>query len=87
MTPFSNSFCVLKVCCAVFFVALVSISHFQIFDANGWTTTLLTELYVPIPEASMVAGTVDIEPFEFSSDHFMTYKHDGVGSGKYVLQP
>eukprot|EP00112_Aurelia_sp_Birch-Aquarium-sp1_P013608 Seg2891.1 transcript_id=Seg2891.1/GoldUCD/mRNA.D3Y31 product="Coiled-coil and C2 domain-containing protein 2A" protein_id=Seg2891.1/GoldUCD/D3Y31 len=53
----------------------------QIFDANGWTTTLLTELYVPIPEASMVAGTVDIEPFEFSSDHFMTYKHDGVGSG------
>ena len=61
-------------------------SFFQIFDANGWTTTLLTELYVPIPEASMVAGTVDIEPFEFSSDHFMTYKHDGVGSGKYVLQ-
>ena len=71
--------------CLVAFCVSNFNSLFQIFDANGWTTTLLTELYVPIPEASMVAGTVDIEPFEFSSDHFMTFKHDGVGSGKYIF--
>ena len=29
----------------------------------------------------MVSGTVDVEPFEFSSDRFLTYKHSAVGSG------
>lgn len=41
----------------------------------------MAELFVPIPEASMVSGTVEKEPFEFSSDHYIAYKHNGVGSG------
>ena len=57
--------------------------HLQIFDCSGWANTLSAELFVPLPEASMVTGTVEVEPFEFSSDHFVTYKHSGIGSGKY----
>ena len=57
-------------------------SFSQIFDCSGWANTLLAELFVPIPEAAMVTGTLEVEPFEFSSDHFVTYKHSGIGSGK-----
>ena len=33
----------------------------------------------------MVTGTVEVEPFEFSSDHFVTYKHSGIGSGRLII--
>eukprot|EP00795_Rhopilema_esculentum_P004896 gene4896-21228_t len=56
----------------------------QIFDSTGWANTLIADLFVPIPEASMVSGTVDVEPFEFSSDRFLAYKHSAVGSGVNV---
>ncbi len=57
----------------------------QIFDAVTWPNTLIAELFVPIPEVSMVTGAVDKEPFEFSSDHFVSYKHSGVGSGRCII--
>ena len=46
---------------------------------------LVAELFLPIPEPSHMSGRVELECFEFSSDHQVFYKHEGVGSGKCLL--
>ncbi|KAJ7389194.1 Coiled-coil and C2 domain-containing protein 2A, partial [Desmophyllum pertusum] len=49
---------------------------------SGIQNKLVAELYVPIPEPSHMSGRVELESFEFSSDHQVFYKHEGVGSGQ-----
>lgn len=44
---------------------------------------LVAELFLPIPEPSHMSGRVELGSFEFSSDHQVFYKHEGVGSGEY----
>lgn len=46
---------------------------------------LVAELFLPIPEPSHMSGRVELECFEFSSDHQVFYKHEGVGSGRCLL--
>ena len=45
---------------------------------------LVAELFLPIPEPSHMSGRVELGSFEFSSDHQVFYKHEGVGSGEYT---
>lgn len=52
---------------------------------SGIQNKLVAELYVPIPEPSHMSGRVELESFEFSSDHQVFYKHEGVGSGECYL--
>lgn len=44
-------------------------------------TTLLAEVFLPIPETSVVTGRAPIEEVEFSSNQHVTLDHEGVGSG------
>lgn len=46
---------------------------------------LVAELFLPIPEPSHMSGRVELECFEFSSDQQVFYKHEGVGSGEFLL--
>ena len=50
---------------------------------SGIQNKLVAELFLPIPEPSHMSGRVELECFEFSSDHQVFYKHEGVGSGEY----
>ncbi|XP_038647533.1 coiled-coil and C2 domain-containing protein 2A isoform X2 [Scyliorhinus canicula] len=52
----------------------------QIFETVGISTTKI-EVFVPIPETSVLTGSVPIEEIEFSSDHRVMFDHEGVGSG------
>ena len=47
---------------------------------------LVAELFLPIPEPSHMSGRVELESFEFSSDQQVFYKHEGVGSGEFLLK-
>ena len=57
------------------------IFRFQLTE-SGIQNKLVAELFLPIPEPSHMSGRVELESFEFSSDHQVFYKHEGVGSGK-----
>ena len=46
---------------------------------------LVAELFLPIPEPSHMSGRLELECFEFSSDQQVFYKHEGVGSGEFLL--
>ncbi|XP_078071133.1 coiled-coil and C2 domain-containing protein 2A [Mustelus asterias] len=52
----------------------------QIFETVGISTTKI-EVFVPIPETSVLTGSVPIEEIEFSSDQRVMFDHEGVGSG------
>lgn len=55
---------------------------FQIHESSGLQNKLLTEVFIPIPEASKVSGTqANLDAVEFSSNAEVLYQHDGVGSG------
>jgi hypothetical protein len=46
---------------------------------------LLTEVFIPVPEASKVSGMqTDLDAVEFSSNAEVVYQHDGVGSGRFL---
>ncbi|KAM7157013.1 coiled-coil and C2 domain-containing protein 2A isoform 2-T2 [Molossus nigricans] len=54
----------------------------QVFETIGHGgTTLLAEVFLPIPEATVVSGRAPIEEVEFSSNQHVTLNHEGVGSG------
>ncbi|XP_072109110.1 coiled-coil and C2 domain-containing protein 2A isoform X5 [Mobula birostris] len=52
----------------------------QIFESVGTNTTKV-EIFVPIPETSILTGSAPVEEIEFSSDHRVMFDHEGVGSG------
>lgn len=51
----------------------------------GFSTTLLSEIYAGIPEASVTSDIVQLEELEFSSDVRVNHSHEGVGSGKMKM--
>ncbi|XP_007948277.1 coiled-coil and C2 domain-containing protein 2A [Orycteropus afer afer] len=54
----------------------------QVYETVGHSgTTLLAEVFLPIPETTVVTGRALIEEVEFSSNQHVTLDHEGVGSG------
>ncbi|XP_078257188.1 coiled-coil and C2 domain-containing protein 2A isoform X3 [Rhinoraja longicauda] len=52
----------------------------QIFQTIGTSTTKV-DVFVPIPETSILTGSAPIDEMEFSSDQRVMFDHEGVGSG------
>ncbi|XP_015427337.1 PREDICTED: coiled-coil and C2 domain-containing protein 2A isoform X3 [Myotis davidii] len=54
----------------------------QVYETVGHSgTTLLAEVFLPIPETTVVTGRAPIEEVEFSSNQHVALDHEGVGSG------
>ncbi|EDL99956.1 rCG36040 [Rattus norvegicus] len=54
----------------------------QVYETIGHSgATLLAEVFLPIPETTLVTGRAPIEEVEFSSNQHVTLDHEGVGSG------
>ncbi|XP_026370215.2 coiled-coil and C2 domain-containing protein 2A isoform X2 [Ursus arctos] len=54
----------------------------QVYETVGHSgTTLLAEVFLPVPETTIVTGRAPIEEVEFSSNQHVTLDHEGVGSG------
>ncbi|XP_062431333.1 coiled-coil and C2 domain-containing protein 2A isoform X2 [Rhea pennata] len=54
----------------------------QIYETVGISsTTLLAEVFIPIPETTVLTGSAPIEEIEFSSNQRVMLDHEGVGSG------
>ncbi|XP_041861355.1 coiled-coil and C2 domain-containing protein 2A [Melanotaenia boesemani] len=54
--------------------------NLQVFEEIGLSCSLLAQVFVPVPEPSVVTGNVPIEEFEFSSNQRVMFDHEGVGS-------
>ncbi|XP_069868393.1 coiled-coil and C2 domain-containing protein 2A isoform X1 [Dipodomys merriami] len=54
----------------------------QVYETVGYSSTsLLAEVFLPIPETTVVTGRAPTEEVEFSSNQHVTLDHEGVGSG------
>ncbi|XP_009984375.1 PREDICTED: coiled-coil and C2 domain-containing protein 2A, partial [Tauraco erythrolophus] len=54
----------------------------QIYETTGMSsTTLLAEVFIPVPETTVLTGSAPMEEIEFSSNQRVTLDHEGVGSG------
>ncbi len=58
----------------------------EIFESGLITSTLISEVYVPIPDPLLTADSAGAgrEAYQFSSTKRMEYGHTGVGSGRYM---
>lgn len=66
------------------FYGTASLPQFQVYETVGHSgTTLLAEVFLPIPESTVVSGRAPTEEVEFSSNQHVTLDHEGVGSGMY----
>ncbi|XP_072246111.1 coiled-coil and C2 domain-containing protein 2A [Leuresthes tenuis] len=54
--------------------------NLQVFEEIGLSCPLLTQVFVPVPEPSVVTGDVPLEEFEFSSNQRVMFDHEAVGS-------
>lgn len=52
----------------------------QVFEGTGLSSGLLAQVFVPVPEPSVLTGSAPIENFEFSSNQRVMFDHEGVGS-------
>ncbi|KAM8939268.1 coiled-coil and C2 domain-containing protein 2A [Pelodytes ibericus] len=53
----------------------------QIFETVGYGgNTLLAEVFIPIPETTVLTGNAQVEEVEFSSNQRVMFNHEGVGS-------
>nr|XP_015200508.1 PREDICTED: coiled-coil and C2 domain-containing protein 2A isoform X2 [Lepisosteus oculatus] len=52
----------------------------QIFETVGSSHTLLAEVFVPVPETTVLTGSAPSEELEFSSNQRVMFDHEGVGS-------
>uniref|UniRef100_A0A3B4FZ37 Coiled-coil and C2 domain containing 2A n=1 Tax=Pundamilia nyererei TaxID=303518 RepID=A0A3B4FZ37_9CICH len=52
----------------------------QVFEEIGSSCSLLAQVFLPVPEPSVVTGSVPLEEFEFSSNQRVMFDHEGVGS-------
>lgn len=58
----------------------------QLYETIGLgSANLLMEVFVPIPEMTILTGRAPIEEIEFSSDQCVTLDHEGVGSGTEIV--
>ncbi|XP_071412876.1 coiled-coil and C2 domain-containing protein 2A isoform X2 [Pithys albifrons albifrons] len=54
----------------------------QIYETTGMSsTTLLAEVFIPVPETAVLTGSAPLEEIEFSSNQRVMLDHEGVGSG------
>uniref|UniRef100_A0A8C3YRA8 Coiled-coil and C2 domain containing 2A n=2 Tax=Catagonus wagneri TaxID=51154 RepID=A0A8C3YRA8_9CETA len=54
----------------------------QVYETMGHSgTALLAEVFLPIPETTVVTGRAAVEEVEFSSSQHVALDHEGVGSG------
>uniref|UniRef100_A0A8C3JMQ5 Coiled-coil and C2 domain containing 2A n=1 Tax=Calidris pygmaea TaxID=425635 RepID=A0A8C3JMQ5_9CHAR len=54
----------------------------QIYETTGMSsTTLLAEVFIPVPETTILTGSAPLEEIEFSSNQRVMLDHEGVGSG------
>ncbi|XP_062991570.1 coiled-coil and C2 domain-containing protein 2A isoform X1 [Elgaria multicarinata webbii] len=54
----------------------------QLYETVGLgSANLLMEVFIPIPETTVLTGRAPIEEIEFSSDQRVVLDHEGVGSG------
>nr|XP_009932659.1 PREDICTED: coiled-coil and C2 domain-containing protein 2A [Opisthocomus hoazin] len=54
----------------------------QIYETMGVSsTTLLAEVFLPVPETTVLTGSAPMEEVEFSSNQRVMLDHEGVGSG------
>ena len=61
------------------------VSMLQIYESAGLTSTLLAEVYAPIPDVNMTGENIVLNELEFSSSQKIVHSHGGVGSGKSSL--
>ncbi|XP_020662242.2 coiled-coil and C2 domain-containing protein 2A isoform X1 [Pogona vitticeps] len=55
---------------------------FQLYESIGLgSANLLMEVFIPIPETTVLTGRAPVEELEFSSDQSILVDHEGVGSG------
>ncbi|KAF7652982.1 hypothetical protein LDENG_00089110 [Lucifuga dentata] len=54
--------------------------NLQVFEEIGSSCSLLAEVFVPVPEPSIVTGRAPLEELEFSSNQREMFDHEGVGS-------
>ncbi|XP_058494610.1 coiled-coil and C2 domain-containing protein 2A [Solea solea] len=54
--------------------------NLQVFEDTGSSCPLLAQVFVPVPEPSVLTGRVPVEEFEFSSNQRVMFDHEGVGS-------
>lgn len=57
----------------------------QVFEEIGSSCSLLAQVFLPVPEPSVVTGSVPLEEFEFSSNQRVMFDHEGVGSGTFFF--
>nr|XP_032629834.1 coiled-coil and C2 domain-containing protein 2A isoform X3 [Chelonoidis abingdonii] len=54
----------------------------QIYETVGFSSTnLLAEMFIPVPETTVLTGRARTEEIEFSSNQRVMLDHEGVGSG------
>ncbi|XP_026160597.1 coiled-coil and C2 domain-containing protein 2A isoform X2 [Mastacembelus armatus] len=54
--------------------------NLQVFEDFGLSSSLLAQVFVPVPEPSVLTGSAPLEEFEFSSNQKAAFEHEGVGS-------
>ncbi|XP_039985612.1 coiled-coil and C2 domain-containing protein 2A isoform X2 [Xiphias gladius] len=54
--------------------------NLQVFEEIGSSCSLLAQVFIPVPEPSVLTGSVPLEEFEFSSNQRVMFDHEGVGS-------
>ncbi|XP_072295526.1 coiled-coil and C2 domain-containing protein 2A isoform X2 [Eucyclogobius newberryi] len=52
----------------------------QVFEEAGTSCSSLSQVFIPVPEPSVLTGSAPIESFEFSSNQRVMFDHEGVGS-------
>ncbi|XP_056132145.1 coiled-coil and C2 domain-containing protein 2A [Lampris incognitus] len=52
----------------------------EVFEEIGASCFLLAEVFVPVPEPSVLTGCAPLEELEFSSNQRVMFDHEGVGS-------
>lgn len=66
-----------------FYISCVCVC-LQVFEEVGLSRSLLAQVFIPVPEASVVTGQVPLEELQFSSNQRVMFDHEGVGSGKQL---
>uniref|UniRef100_A0A8D3E8L3 C2 domain-containing protein n=1 Tax=Scophthalmus maximus TaxID=52904 RepID=A0A8D3E8L3_SCOMX len=54
--------------------------NLQVFEEIGSSCSLLAQVFIPVPEPSVLTGSAPLEEFEFSSNQRVMFDHEGVGS-------
>nr|XP_022316561.1 coiled-coil and C2 domain-containing protein 2A-like isoform X3 [Crassostrea virginica] len=54
---------------------------YQVYETTGFGGEMLCEINSSIPDASVTTQSVQLENLDFSSDHRIHHRHEGVGSG------